>query len=417
MKAHKRFSLLTSGALAATIALAFWIGVDGAARVSAASILDDFKTAVRKTLSIRMEGIDLGSVTVDGEIVLDRSPEEPGNDTLYAEVHVLLKADNDSWDDLDAAIVICQTPDDSWHYCRGYGGTLRLSDKAGARRAELAEYLVKGEAWSDFVERPLDSFGCMPLEQRFAVGSDAVAYRFQKHQRDYVEQLLRFLMDIGGAETAGQLIEQLQSAGSIVVKLVDGGDYVLHASNFGRIGGLGLTDPQLPDDPTSLLEEVVWEITYDLTDRRIRGWSTNNWPERLAELAVYVDHDLIGTDLPIESAEALIEHLEDFAHAVEVEQESDTILTIRATGYPLPLDTTALEWRNQRMRPLIDAMTLSIYYDAQTESVTWAEFNHVGSPEGRIMLEIGRVELDPDRLNPDYWITEHTEVYEEPEGR
>ncbi len=62
-------------------------------------------------------------------------------------------------------------------------------------------------------------------------------------------------------------------------------------------------------------------------------------------------------------------------------------------------------------------MTPSIYHDARTESVTRAEFNHVGSPQGRIMLEIGRVELDPDRLNPDYGITEHTEVYEEPEGR
>lgn len=249
------------------------------------------------------------------------------------------------------------------------------------------------------------------------MGSDAVTYRFQKHQRDYVEQLLRFLMDIGGAETAGQLIERLQSARSIVVKLVDEGNYVLHASNFGRIGGLGLTDPQLPDDLTSLLEEVVWKITYDLTYGRIRGWSTNNWPERLTELAIDVDHDLIGTDLPSESAEALIEHLEDFAHAVEVEQEGETILTIRATGYPLPLDTTALAWRDQRMQPLIGAMTLSIYYDARTESVTWAEFNHVGSPEGRIVLEIGRVALDPDRLNPDYWITDHTKVYEEPEGQ
>ncbi len=347
MKAHKRFSLLTSGALAAAIALAFWIGVGGAARVSAASILDDFKTAVTKTLSIRMEGIDLGSVTVDGEIVLDRSPEGPGNDTLYAEVHVLLKADDASWDDLDAAIVICQTPDDSWHYCRGYGGIIGLSQEVGARHAQPADYLVKGEAWSDFVESPLDSFSCMPLEQRFSLGSDAVTYRFQKHQRDYVEQLLRFLMDIGGAETAGQLIERLQSAGSIVVKLVDDGNYVLQASNFGRIGGLGLTDPQLPDDLTSLLEEVVWEITYDLTDRRIRGWTTSNWPERLYELAIDVDHDLIGTDLPSESAEALIEHLEDFARAVKVGQESETVLTIRTTGYPLPLDTTALEWRGK----------------------------------------------------------------------
>ncbi len=417
MKAHKRFSLLTSGALAAAIALAFWIGLGGAARVSAASILDGFQTAVRKTLSIRMEGIDLGSVTIDGEIVLDHSPEGPENDTLYAEVHVLLKADDASWDDLDAAIVICNTPDDSWHYCRGYGGIIGLSHELGARHAQPAEYLVKGEAWSDFVERPLDSFGCMPLEQRFSLGSDAVTYRFQKHQRDYVEQLLRFLVDIGGAEGAGQLIEQLQSAGSIVVKRFDAGYWVLQASNFGRIEGLGPTDPQLPDDLNSLLEEIVWEITYDLTDRRIRGWSTNNWPEGLTELAIDVDHHLIGTNLPSESAEALIEHLEDFAHAVEVEQESETILTIRATGYSLPFDSTAREWQDQRMQPPIDAMTLSIYYDARTESVTWAEFNHVGSSEGRIMLEIGRVELDPDLLNPDYWITEHTEVYEEPEGR
>lgn len=72
------------------------------------------------------------------------------------------------------------------------------------------------------------------------------------------------------------------------------------------------------------------------------------------------------------------------------------ILTNRATGNSLLLDTAALVWRDQRMKPPIDAMTVSVYYDARTESVTRAEFNRVGSSERRIMLEFGRVELDPD---------------------
>ena len=64
------------------------------------------------------------------------------------------------------------------------------------------------------------------------------------------------------------------------------------------------------------------------------------------------------------------------------------------------------------MQPLMEAMTLSIYYDAEANRVTRAEFSQVGSPTGRIILEIGRVELDAEKLTPDYWTSSATEVHE-----
>ena len=69
------------------------------------------------------------------------------------------------------------------------------------------------------------------------------------------------------------------------------------------------------------------------------------------------------------------------------------------------------------MPALLDTMSLSLYYDAETKTVTRAEFSGIGSPKGRMTLEIGRVDLDLARLRPDYWVTSHTKVYESENGR
>ena len=406
MKQHRRFTLIGSGLIAASIILGVWLGAGSATRVTAATIVDQFTSAIQKALSIHLEAIDLGTVRISGDLVLDRSPDQPEGDTFYAEVHVLLKADNPHWNDLDAAIVICQTPDDAWHYCRGNGG----SRAAGALRVKPTEYLDENEAWSDFVARPLQGFGGMPLRLTFESDESVVTYRFTMPQRTFVEQMLRFLLDLSGAETSAELVNDfLAAAGRIVLQKVGDTSYVLHASKFSSIGAFELPDTPLPD-VHALLEDVVWELRYDLAAKQVVWWSIDYWPEQLSKAGI--GHEVDAIDLPTESADALIDHLDSLARDVEVDETSATIWTIRVVGYPLPTSTAPRDRWVRNTRALLDAVALSIYYDTKAGSVTRAEFHGVGGPDGRITLETGRVKLDPRRLSPDYWVTSNTDVSE-----
>ena len=405
MKAHKRFAFLTSGAAAAAIALVVWLGAGNSTPVSAASIFNDFKAAVQKALSIRMEGIDLGTVSVNGEMVLNRSPDEAADDTMYAEVHVLLKADNPEWNDLDAVIVICQTPDAAWQYCRGNGGS-----SAGDQHVEPTEYLVKGEAWSDFVEQPLEHFGSMPSALGFSNAQSGVTYRFTEHQRRFVERLLRFLMDICRADNGNELIDGLRfNAERIEIEQTADGGHTLRVFGPDLLGTYADADAELPDfEPR--LDNVVWNLNYDTADRSIIWWSTSNVPGEFSEFGVGLDTGSAEDRLPAESLDALLGHFESEAHEVKAEQTGETVWSIRVVGYPFSLDKSSREWWKRNRRMLIENMTLSIHYDAKAGAVTRAEFQGVGCPDGRIILELGRVELDPERLSPDYWITERTRI-------
>ena len=88
---HKPMALLTGSAAAAALTFAVWLGVGGSTPVSAATILHNFKTGLAEAVTIRIEGVDLGNVTVDGEIILDRATGEANEktDTFYSELHVV----------------------------------------------------------------------------------------------------------------------------------------------------------------------------------------------------------------------------------------------------------------------------------------------------------------------------------------
>ena len=401
MKEHKRFAVLSSGALAAAIGLVVWIGVGGATPVAAATVFDRFKDAIQRSLTIRMEGIDLGTVAVDGQLVLNRSPNGSQEDALYAEVHVLMRADNRDWNDLDAVLVIRQTADDAWTYCRGNGGT-----SSEPYLAEPTEYLTRGESWDEFVDEPLRNFGDMPLALGFSSGDSHVTYRFRSYQRDYVEQLLRFLLSISRSETAGEVMSMIEaSADTVDLQKINGRTYVLTASGIDHVGDLGLPLPSVPD-VDALLKDVVWQLTYDSAKKQIVWQSIPQWPEQLHLAGIA--HDRSKLELPTESAEALIAHFKSLAREVIVEENSDTLRTITVVGYPLPTSTAPRERRAEAVPALMRGVTLTIHYDAEAQAITWAEFRGVGSPQGRIILEIDRVELDPARLSPEYWVTSDT---------
>ena len=103
---------LTTGALAAAIALfALW-GPGAATPVSAQMVLTQFREALSGALTIQLEGIDLGTSLIHGDIILDRKgpKSDPATDTMYSEVHILLKADNPQWNDLDSVVIYCKAP-------------------------------------------------------------------------------------------------------------------------------------------------------------------------------------------------------------------------------------------------------------------------------------------------------------------
>jgi hypothetical protein len=404
-RVYRRFVLATSG-LAAAIAVLLWLALGEARPVSAATVFHHFKKAVAQSLSIRLEDLDLGTVRIQGTIAVERGAPGAADDRRYAEVHVLLKADNPAWNDLDAVLVACQTPNEAWQYCRGTGGG--FDQEIG--RVVPTEELRLGRGWDDFARHPLDDFGAMPVQLRFRDEDNQVTYRFFTEQRALVEQLLRFLLDLSDVETADALIEDLRrSPGEVRVERMDGTLQVLRATRFSRIGPLKLEEPKLPD-VNELLTQVVWTIRYDPASKCVLGWGAS-YPPELREPGLSLQFDNAARELPVDSPENLLAHLRESAAGVEVDKSDGAQWDIRVTGYPVQVDMSGINWQRDFVRTLSDSLVLSIYYDTSDEEVRRAEFRGFGSPDGRITLEIGRAELDPQRLQSNYWVTEHTAIY------
>jgi hypothetical protein len=397
------FALASSG-VAAVIAVVIWLSVGHVNAVSAATILTDFKIALAKSLAIRIEGLDLGSVAAKGDILLDRAGPGAADDTQYAEVHVVLKSDNREWGDVDTVLVMCQSPGETWRFVRG--------DSAGGwqpGQTVPSETLIRGRAWRDFASMPLDQFGPIPLQMDFDYNDSKANYHFHAQQRVLVEQLLRLLLELSATETAEQVVEDLRrSAGQVHLEQVDPTTYVLRASQFVRLGSLDLGEPQVPD-VSEFVKQYVIEIRYDSTLRRIVGRSGWN-PPGLSETGVRIDSDLRKLDLPVEDPEKLVAHFRARAMDVQVDRCGDGQWIIRVTGYPFPLDTSGFDWLGEFVTRLRASLTLSIYYDAPSHAVRKAEFRGLGSPDGRITLDLGPVPIDPERLRAEHWITSRTQI-------
>ena len=406
MKRHPIYTFAASG-LAAVLVLAVWVWLGHAGSVSAAVIFQDFKAALAQSLSIRLEHIDLGSVHVHGDILLDRAGSGPNDDRQYAEVHVRFNTDNPEWEDLDAVITICQTPDDAWQFVRGNGGGVVCATAVppdGTRKwhATPTEYLLRQAGWEDFAKRPLDGFGAMPMSLGFSCGGSAVEYRFVKEQREVVEQLLRLLVELADVQTAGEVIESLQrAAGNIAVEQVNEHVSNLRASHFTGLGELDLTPRAVPD-VSELLKENVHELQYDPTTHQILGTRSQAPPERSAT-GVSIVYDL--GPIPLDSPAALVAYFEARAPRVEVPRSDAKLWVVRVTGFPFATGTANLDWQAQFLTGLRESLTLSIDYDAAARTVRRAEFRGIGPADGRIVLDIGRATLNPERLQSSFWVT------------
>jgi hypothetical protein len=260
-------------ALAAAVALAVWLGLGHVPPVTAAEILEKLASAVARSLTIRLAGIDLQTVQISGELALDRAPGSAAQ-RRYAEVHVLMKADNPQWNDIDGVLVIHDAPEASWIFCRGNGG----STGWWGTQVTATEYLVEGAGWSDFAEQPLNQFDAMPLQLSFSSGGSSVTYRLSRQRRAFVEGLLKFLLRLSDPATADETVARLQTAaGQAELERRGAGMYIMRLSQFGPLDILEIPASGL-DRARELLGEVVWTIQYDPIAKVFRGGATSDPP-------------------------------------------------------------------------------------------------------------------------------------------
>jgi hypothetical protein len=401
---HRLLALATSG-LAAAAVLVFWLTVGHARPVSAGTILDGFKLALGRSLSIELTGIDLGTVHVNGKILLDQGPA-PVVDTGLAQVHVNFKADNPAWYDLGARLVICQTPADAWQYGCGEAvprGSMwdQLIPDDMDRRMFPAEYLKRNRSWSDFWRHPLDGFGQIPERLSFGYGESHVIYAFFPQQRTAIEQILRFLLPLGDGYTAEAVIADLRdSCSRMDVARSDTTTYVLHASGFSRLGALELSDPQVPD-VSELVKQYAVEITYNVEKGKIyfvHGFP----PPGLRESGVWVTTDF-PRDMPTKSPQELVAWLRERAAEVQVDDTDPEQWKIRITGYPFPLDLSGIDWQREFVKQARESLALDIVYDSATDAVQRAVLHGVGRGAGQVTLTVGPVRIDPAWLDPEHW--------------
>lgn len=395
-----RAALATTG-IAAALAAAVWFGLAPANTVSAATVFESFRSALAQSLSIRIDGIQFEQASIRGDIILDRSGA-PDAETRYAEVHVLLASDNPQWSDLDAVLAICQSPSETWQYCRGNGGMC-----SGVGQVAMTEYLMRGWSWRDFARQPIDHFGSMPLQLGFSSDGSSVTYRFTREQRIVVEQLLRFLLDLTNAETAGQVIDNVQdSAGDARIERIEKGSYVLHASQFTQLGDLAFVRTTAPD-VSELVKQAVFTFHYDPTSKQILSTRFAP-PQGLYDTGVGISCDT--SEFPLDTPEALVPFLRERADSVEADQSDENEWVIRVTGYPFATDASGLEWLGDYLTALRDSLTLTIEYDAAASAVRRAEFRGIGPSDGRVTLDLGPVALDPLRLRSESWVTPQTVI-------
>ncbi len=404
-------------AAAASVVVAVWLGSVATPPVSAAEIFRSFQEALGRKLTITVEGIDLDNVTVDGEIILDRNADEPNEetDTLYTELKVVLKADNPAWNDLDGAVVVCQSPEQSWRYCRGNGLT-NTSRLTGVKRVEPTEFFLPGSNWQTFANAPLDDFLAMPGGLSACDWEDCVHYCFYGEQREYLQNLTRFLLRLTEPGESAAMIDELQdAAGTIEVERQDADTMVLYARNFEQVDWFFPPAPEIPEipDKDETSRSITWELTYDREGKHIEvtHWSGIAEPWTLDSEAYHALLDSVPTD----SVKEMVAHLKLSAREVSVTRARTMLFfgrprwKVRVIGYPLPLKISdGYHWAAEVMPGLMRDLELTLFYDTETETVSLAEFTNVAGPGSRITLEPGVTDLDPDRLDPSRWITPQT---------
>lgn len=424
MRRNYAWAWLSSG-LAATLVAFFWLALP-APSVSAQTLLSEFQRAIAQGLTMNLRDIDLGSVRIDGRILINQLSPVPDaqTDALFSELHVKLIAGNPEWEDIDGVSVVCQTPDAAWRYCRGNGGSAtdaavavngerinNPSAPAAKRRVTPTSYFVEKPQVDELMWNLLGEFGGMPIKLTFHGGGSSVDYQFPLVQREYVRALNVFLMQLASPAGAERLLAALREdcPDAQVERGPDRGAWILRVPNLARSRALAQLPHAVPlPDLDSFLRDFEISLTYDARARHITEMTWGELPKELTQAGLWPSIQTFNSmpadapaalQLPLQSAEALHDHLRQHAKSVAVTMKSGSRTAFRVKGLPLPFDTSAYAWVSQ-LDELSAGLELRVYYDADSKTVRRAELLHVAGPGGRIEIELGPVMIDAALIDP-----------------
>ncbi|MBK8916122.1 MAG: hypothetical protein IPM64_16255 [Phycisphaerales bacterium] len=425
MRRNFGFAWIGSG-LAAALAVFCWLALP-VQRVSAQTVLAELHRAVAQGMTMTLRGIHLGFVRIDGRILIDQlgPAADAQTDALFSELNVRLLSDNPDWEDIDGLSVICQTPAAAWRYCRGNGGSASLSpvrlmdaliDAVGAKtlrkpRVTPTSYFTDQPRDNEPFWNLLGDFGAMPVALSFGDERGSVRYQFPLVQRQYVQALNTFLLQLASPKSSGMLLAALQQdcPDAAVEPSPAKGQWVLRVPNLARSRALKLLprSVQLPD-MEAFLRDYEITFTYDAKERRIVEMSWGSLPAEMTQAGIWPALNSLmdlpanapeALKLPMESAEALLDHLHKHAASAAAEAIGGGRTLFRVKGLPLPFDTSASEWVAQ-LDEMNAQLELLVHYDADSKSVQRAELRNVAGPAGVIEIEIGNVVIDEALTNP-----------------
>ncbi len=398
-----RYLRLAAGfALASSIGVVAWLSLETGTPASAATIFRGFESALRQSIWIYFEDLDLGTVVVSGQLYFGENdaPEAQNDDLLYSELHVKLLADDPRWADFDAVAITYQAADEAWSFTRGNGiGGGDVADLDGRLVPWIPETFSRSLPRTDIHDLALAPFGSIPLSMSMSVEGDTVRYRFLAVQRDYIASLTQWLLDFASAETAAQLVADLEAlAREIRVDTNDPQNWILTAN--------GPFGPTLPDEELTI---DVW-VYADPATGRVFAWDVRNEVSSTGEVSKYLRDcraEFVGVLREKQSTQRLVEYLHELAESIEVDQSDPDRWVLRATSIHVPtgVEVFAPGWI------IPENVQLTIHYDPAAQLVRSAEFANVGSETGVVRIELSGSAIDPAVLNnPQSWITHRTQI-------
>lgn len=405
LRMSRYLRLAAAFALASSIGVVAWLSLETGTPASAATIFRGFASALGQSVRIVFEDLDLGTVVVSGQLYLGENdaPEAPNDELLYSELHVKLLADDPRWADFDAVAVTYQAADEAWSFTRGNGiGGGDVADLDGRLVPWIPETFSRSLPLTDIHDLALAPFGGIPLSMSMSMEEgDTVRYRFPAVQRDYIASLTQWLLDFASADTAAQLVADLEAlAADIRVDTSDPQNWILTAT--------GPFGPTLPAEEQELTIDV-W-VYSDPATGRVFAWDVRNLISSTGEVSNYL-RDCSAEFLRVLqeklSMQGLVEHLHELAESIEVDQSDPNRWVLRATSIHVPtgVEVFAPGW------VIPENVQLTIHYDPADQLVRSAEFANVGSETGVIRIELSGSTIDPAVLNnPQSWITPRTQI-------
>jgi hypothetical protein len=401
----KLWPFLTSAVTAAGIMAAVVI-LANPRSVSAETIFRSLRAVLGGPLSVRLDNISFGGVSANGRI--RTGGEAVGAPGYYSEIHLVLKADNPQWSDMDVVTVLNDAPERSWLFVRGAGGEAPQAMGAdGLYHVKLTEQYYAGRL-PEFLRTNILDLSSVPAELSFGQSGSWARYVFGEPERKYLRSVLELAQHIGEAADAEELIGRLRTAaGQVQVEAAERGCR-LRATAFRPAALFPELDLNVADLDVSVLSGVSYSVEFVDPGSR---YYTLGGAERLRPFRVSIDTSALRALADeASSAEAFARRAEALAREVTVERGTHGGSVVRVSGCDWKIDASERERIREIATQIIPGIELIINYDPQANSVSWAEFRNLTLNTGSIRFEPASTDLEAAR-DPNQWITEDTLKY------